>query len=264
MPGTVLALDALALVPVAKEHGQGYRRDVFGYPADADGDGCDTRSEVLQRDSLTPAQVDPSGCLVIAGDWLSPYDGVTQSDPAELEIDHVVALKEAWDSGAWEWAPNRLTAYGNDLADARTLRAVTSSVNLSKGDKDPSNWLPTVNVCGFLSDWIAIKVRWGLSMDQSEAGRIRNVITDQCPDLTIAEWPAAPANDVAVDTTAAPIPPLAPTGGNCDPSYPTVCIPSPPPDLDCKDIPYRNFTVLPPDPHNFDGGKKNGIGCESG
>ena len=83
------------------------------------------------------------------------------------------------------------------------LRAVTSSVNLSKGDKDPSNWLPPVNVCGYLSDWIAIKLRWGLSMDQSEAGRIRNVITDQCPDLTIAPWPEAPANDLPVETTVA-------------------------------------------------------------
>ena len=49
---------------------------------------------------------------------------------------------------------------------------------------------------------------------------------------------------------------------NCDPSYPTVCIPSPPPDLDCGDIPYKNFDVLPPDPHRFDG-DKDGIGCES-
>lgn len=50
--------------------------------------------------------------------------------------------------------------------------------------------------------------------------------------------------------------------GNCDPSYPTVCIPPPPPDLDCKDIPYRNFIVLPPDPHHFDG-DGDGIGCET-
>jgi len=57
--------------------------------------------------------------------------------------------------------------------------------------------------------------------------------------------------------TATP-PPVA----NCDPSYPTVCIPSPPPDLDCGDITYRNFTVLPPDPHRFDG-DHDGIGCES-
>ena len=51
-------------------------------------------------------------------------------------------------------------------------------------------------------------------------------------------------------------------GATCDPSYPTVCIPPPPPDLDCADIPYRRFTVLPPDPHHFDL-DHNGIGCES-
>ena len=51
------------------------------------------------------------------------------------------------------------------------------------------------------------------------------------------------------------------TAKKCDPAYPSVCIPSPLPDLDCKDIPYRNFKVLPPDPHRFDR-DKDGIGCE--
>jgi hypothetical protein len=63
----------------------------------------------------------------------------------------------------------------------------------------------------------------------------------------------------------APVPTAAPTAGSrtdCDPSYPTVCIPPPPPDLNCADIPYRRFQVLPPDPHHFDG-NHNGIGCES-
>ena len=59
-----------------------------------------------------------------------------------MQIDHVVALNEAWDSGAWAWGPDRLTAYGNDLDDPRSLRAVTGAVNNDKGDKDPSNWLP--------------------------------------------------------------------------------------------------------------------------
>ncbi|MBX7250621.1 MAG: thermonuclease family protein [Candidatus Promineofilum sp.] len=59
---------------------------------------------------------------------------------------------------------------------------------------------------------------------------------------------------------ATPVP--TPPAGDCDPAYPTVCIPSPPPDLDCDDIPYRNFTVLPPDPHNFDR-NHDGIGCET-
>lgn len=57
--------------------------------------------------------------------------------------------------------------------------------------------------------------------------------------------------------------PSAPAGGDCDPAYPGVCIPPPPPDLDCADIPFRRFEVLPPDPHHFDG-DHNGIGCESG
>jgi len=65
----------------------------------------------------------------------------------------------------------------------------------------------------------------------------------------------------------APVPILIPTISksnniNCDPAYPTVCIASSPPDLDCKDITYRNFKVLPPDPHNFDGNDNDGIGCE--
>jgi Protein of unknown function (DUF1524) len=271
VPGSLLALDVLALIPVTNENQTTYDRDRFGYPADLDGDGCDTRAEVLQRDSLTPAQVDPSGCQVIAGDWYSSYDGLTHTDPAELEIDHVVALSEAWDSGAWAWGSERLVAYGNDLDDPRSLRAVTGAVNTAKGDKDPSNWLPPnpAAVCTFLADWISIKARWGLTMDQSEAGRIRNVLADQCPGQLVAPWPAAPA-----DTPPPTIPPTAPPpirpatpqapAGNCDPSYPTVCIPSPPPDLDCGDIPYRRFTVLPPDPHRFDGTDNDGIGCESG
>ena len=91
-------------------------------------------------------------------------------------------------------APERLTAYGNDLDNPRSLRAVTGAVNNDKGDKDPSNWLPPnpAAVCTFLADWTAIKARWGLSMDQSEAGRIRNVLTDQCPGQLVAPGPQLP------------------------------------------------------------------------
>ena len=59
-----------------------------------------------------------------------------------------------------------------------------------------------------------------------------------------------------------PPPPPPPPPSDCDPAYPDVCIPSPPPDLDCADIPHRNFRVLPPDPHHFDG-DGDGIGCET-
>lgn len=70
-----------------------------------------------------------------------------------------------------------------------------------------------------------------------------------------------PAPTVAPTPTPPPAPP--PPAGNCDASYPTVCIPPPPPDLDCGDISFRRFQVLPPDPHGFDG-NHDGVGCESG
>lgn len=86
--------------------------------------------------------------------------------------------------------------------------------------------------------------------------------------------PAAPTSRLLPPTSApttpvpalptpmpTPLPTLAPT--SCHPSYPDVCIPPPPPDLDCGDIPYRRFRVVPPDPHGFDGRDKDGIGCES-
>ena len=63
-------------------------------------------------------------------------------------------------------------------------------------------------------------------------------------------------------TPAAPLPATPAIPRSCDPSYPTVCISPPPPDLDCREIPHRNFTVLPPDPHRFDG-DKDGVGCET-
>ena len=205
-----LALDVLASIVVENEHPLGYDRDSFGYPADLDGDQCDTRSEVLQRDSTSFAQVDPIGCTVVAGDWLSVYDGLSFSSPGELEIDHVVALKEAWDSGAWAWSPGTRVAYGNDLSDARTLRAVSVATNRSKGDKDPSNWLPpdANDICNFISDWVSIKARWGLSMDSSEAGRIGNLLRGQCEGTSIAPW-SPPNVSTAPVPQAAPAPPLA-------------------------------------------------------
>ncbi len=79
-------------------------------------------------------------------------------------------------------------------------------------------------------------------------------------------WAAATPTPRPVPTpTSAPIaqPTAVPPAGNCHPSYPDVCIPPSPPDLNCGDIPHRRFKVLPPDPHRFDG-DKDGIGCESG
>lgn len=186
-----LAIDVLALIPIELEQGAGYDRDLFDHWITRN--GCTTRESVLIRDSISFPQVDAYGCTVVAGDWLSPYDGGRWSDPSDVDIDHVVALKEAWDSGAWAWDSARRRAFANDLTDPRSLRAVTDNVNQSKSDADPSNWMPPLRSywCTYLGDWVAIKVRWGLSMDQSEWGRIRNLLRDECPGWRID--PVSPA-----------------------------------------------------------------------
>ena len=73
---------------------------------------------------------------------------------------------------------------------------------------------------------------------------------------------ARPSPPASATVEPSPAPSATPQPQNCDPAYPDVCIPPPPPDLNCGDIPYRRFRVLPPDPHGFDG-NKDGIGCES-
>ena len=122
-------------------------------------------------------------CDVVAGQWLSVYDGVIVTDPSALEVEPVVALDEAWESGAWQWDDTRRSAFANDLDDRRTLQAVTSEIEAAQGSSDPSTWIPTkaAAVCTYLADWLAVKARWGLTMDQSEAGAIRTQLEERCP-----------------------------------------------------------------------------------
>jgi len=176
LPHALNARALLAAVPVENEHQGGYKRDLFGGEWIEQPDCLNTRNEVLARDSETEAI--RTGCSVTAGSWLSPYDVVQQNDPAALQIDHLVPLKEAWDSGAWAWTGNQRLAFANDLRYRHALIAVTSAVNTSKGDRDPSNWLPPLDAarCKYVAWYTAQKWRWALSMDQSEWGRINNVM----------------------------------------------------------------------------------------
>ena len=201
------AIGVLQNIRVQNERGNGYVRALFEHWRDIDGDGCDAREQVLKRESVTLPQVDPYSCKVIAGDWVSPYDGARWSDPTDIDIDHVVALKEAWDSGAWAWSSATRKAYANDTSDKRTLLAVTDNVNQRKSDKDPSNWTPPLKsyLCTYLGNWISVKARWNLSMDKSEWGRIKNLLNSSCAGLVIAPWTAAPQlGAIVTSPTTAP------------------------------------------------------------
>ena len=164
---------ALNRLKVQSEYQSGYSRDKFGSRwKDADGDGLDTRAEVLIAESKVRVFI--SGGIVRTGKWISLYDNRTWREGSKLDIDHVVALSEAWKSGAYRWSASRRLAFANDLGVSWSLRAVTNYVNRSKGDRDPDSWLPPYRAatCTYLVDWVAVKLRWGLSVDSAEKSSI--------------------------------------------------------------------------------------------
>lgn len=185
--GTVSAapLVLLGLLAVTAEAPDGYLRDLFVHWIDADGDGCDTRREVLVDEALAAVTVG-AGCTIAGGSWYSAYDGVTTVDAAALQIDHVVALKEAWDSGAHAWGSDRGRSFANDLGDPRSLRAVTGTVNGAKSDLDPAQWLPPLVAfrCQYATEWVAVKVRWRLAVDATERTALSNLLAG-CPATAV-------------------------------------------------------------------------------
>lgn len=177
---------AISQLPVAGEVRTGYDRALFPHWKDLNGDCQDTRHEVLIAEtSVSPSYTSSSRCSVASGRWFSYYDRVTWTAASDVDIDHVVALAEAWDSGARNWTTARRQSFANDLGDSRSLVAVTDNVNQSKGDQDPSTWLPTYDRCRYLLEWTAVKIRWGLTVDSTE----KNALTSlgaQCTNVTLS------------------------------------------------------------------------------
>ncbi|GAB2469191.1 HNH endonuclease family protein [Jatrophihabitans fulvus] len=163
----------------------GYDRTLFKLWIDADGDGCDTREEVLKAEAVT-APTQGSGCTLSGGSWKSWYDGATWTDKSDVDIDHVVPLGEVWTSGGYQWSAARRQAYANDLGDFRTLEAVTDNVNQSKGDKDPAEWMPPLTSvrCKYVIYWVAVKTRWGLTADDAEISALKSYASS-CGNPTV-------------------------------------------------------------------------------
>jgi hypothetical protein len=105
---------AIRQLPVRAETPRGYDRDKYRHWIDADGDCQDTRDEVLAAESTTAV----SGCDITSGTWRSYYDRKTWTSSSDVDIDHLVPLKESWDSGAKRWNAATRTRYANDLGIA--------------------------------------------------------------------------------------------------------------------------------------------------
>ena len=174
---------AIGDLAVAGEVRTGYSRDLFPHWFDADGDGCHTRNEVLIAEADDPVTVG-SGCSLSGGRWFSYYDRVSWTATSDVDIDHMVPLAEAWDSGARSWTTSVRQSFANDLGDHRALVGVTDNVNQAKGDQDPATWLPQYDRCRYLREWVAVKLRWRLSVDSAEKSAMQS-LASSCTNSTI-------------------------------------------------------------------------------
>ena len=169
------AAEKITLTIAADQIG-GYSRNLFKHWIDVDKNGCNTRYEVLIAEAIVKPKVG-AGCYLTGGRWRSSYDGKIFTNPTGLDIDHMVPLAEAWRSGAWAWTATQRMDFANDLEDPRSLLAVTASLNRSKGDRDVAGWLPNRAQCNYISNWIAVKWRFDLTVDPIEGEFLQSKIT---------------------------------------------------------------------------------------
>ncbi len=165
----------LASLTVATENRTGYNRDLFPHWITISG-ACNTRETVLKRDGSNV--VTDSACASTSGSWYSPYDGATWTAASDLDIDHLVPLAEAWDSGASSWTTSRRQAFANDLTRPQLI-AVTDNVNQAKSDQDPATWMPsrTAYRCTYVRAWVQVKYYYGLSVDSAEKSALTNYLS---------------------------------------------------------------------------------------
>ena len=140
-----------------------------------------TRAIVLMRDSdKNVIFKDNNHCSVNSGHWNDPYTGQVFTDTKDIQIDHVVPLKNAYMSGAYRWDFKTRCLYANYLGLDFHLLSVNGSQNMKKGDRAPDNYIPpnSTYICTYLKNWLSIKFLWGLKMTETEAAAITGAIKD--------------------------------------------------------------------------------------
>lgn len=167
-------------IRVEEERRRGYVREEWPHWLTSGTRCLNTREQVLIRDSAEPAQLSADGCSVLSGVWHDPYTGETYTNPRQVDIDHRVPLEETYASGGYDWPREKRAEYANDLSDPLTLITVSAAANRAKGSKGPEDWLPPreAYICAYVADWIAVKARWQLTMDERERVTVGNIIAD--------------------------------------------------------------------------------------
>lgn len=160
----------------------GYSREQFPHWKDPDKNGCDSRNDILKRD-LTKVifKADTNNCKVIAGTLLDPYSNKLiefdlSKSASTIDIDHVVALSNAWQTGAFQLTLTQRTNFANDPLN---LLAVDFKLNRQKGDADAATWLPPYKSyrCTYVARQVAVKTKYKLWVTAPEKAAISNLLT---------------------------------------------------------------------------------------
>lgn len=230
------ALDLLATLPVkGRAPKTGYDRALFGQAwLDVDRNGCDTRNDMLKRDLTGITFTNSVPCKVQSGTLADPYTGTTISflrgsgTSSKVQIDHVVALSDAWQRGAQQLTMEQRTAFANDPLN---LQATDGPTNQKKGDGDAATWLPPNKGfrCEYVARQISVKATYSLWVTQAEHDAMARILAgcagqlaptnEQAPVLAApAQVPApvfapaevAPAPVAPAPAPVAPAPPVVP------------------------------------------------------
>ena len=169
----------------------GYTRAQFGPAwADVDRNGCDTRNDILKRDLTKEVfKEKTSGCTVLSGTLVDPFSGEIinfvqgAKTSSEVQIDHLVALSNAWQTGAFKLTPDQRKAFANDPLN---LLAVKGRLNSQKGDGDAATWLPPLKSfrCDYVSRQIAVKIKYKLWFTAPEKEAMIRILKT-CPEKAL-------------------------------------------------------------------------------
>jgi hypothetical protein len=180
IPDSTALLDLSSLSVKGRAPKTGYSRAQFG-DGWADTNGCDTRNDILHRD-LTQISLDTKGCEVLKGVLNDPYTGTVinfvhgQETSSAVQIDHVVALGDAWQTGAQQLSMSSRTQLANDPLE---LSAVDGPSNDQKGDSDAASWLPPnkADRCDYVAKQILVKQKYSLWVTQAEHDAMQQVLS---------------------------------------------------------------------------------------
>lgn len=245
------AVDMLATLPVkGRAPKTGYARTQFGAAwSDVDHNGCDTRNDILKRD-MTNVTFKPGthDCVVKTGTLNDPYTGKTinfvrgQHTSTAVQIDHVVALSDAWQKGAQQLSADQRLQLANDPYN---LLAVDGPANQQKSDSDAASWLPSNKSfrCQYVARQIGVKHKYALWVTQAEKDAMTNVLSG-CPGQTVPDGGGVVASAQA-DSQPAQTPEPAQTTQAAPAPAQTQAAPAPAPAQQSGgDVYYQNCSAV--------------------